>query len=68
MDKKFLNVKSINFEKVDKPEGGGGGRTMSDIHTYLVVFRLYLVIIKIFFIYLLNRNSNKNYIYFNKSG
>ena len=23
VDKKFLNVNIINFEKVDKPEGGG---------------------------------------------
>ena len=58
--KKFLNVNIINFEKVDKPKGGGSNNVdkvillnfgtfwcfFGNFNTYLVVFSLYLVIIK----------------------
>jgi hypothetical protein len=58
--KNFLNVNIINFENVDKPEGGGSDNVDKDIllnfgaflcffghfNRYLVLFSLYLVIIK----------------------
>ena len=59
--KKILYVNFFNFEKFDKPEGGGGSDNVDkaillnfdaffgQFNTYLVVFSLYLAIIKNFF-------------------
>ena len=45
MDKKFLNVNIINFENVDKPEGGGSDNVDKVFCDILALFDAFLAIL-----------------------